>query len=367
MGATPTSTGRPGRLAETGRGRCRQRSSSSPFPWPWCALSVPISYDFYGQLPSGHPATEGLADARPAVRPGLRGPIGTPWSRSRRPLVVSNVSNATEFVDLEELASRASNTTRDHGRCSSPVGPYGANLTQWLGLAERSTRGPREPAGASRVVRRDRREDGTPHVPDERHRPLRGGRRRRSNRSLVRSARTRRVTPRSNRLAFGGGAPVIRDLADETNVRDRGDDRRRDDRARLRAARGPPLLDHRVDGRRRRSASRSAGPGPHRPPVPGSPRFPALLLRPDHPGRPGPRAGDRLQHLPPHARARGEGPRTRGGSGGGRGARPDRRHHHSGGRDPRLRVRGAPRGRVHAHPRDRFRGRDRGDCWTPWS
>jgi RND superfamily putative drug exporter len=97
------------------------------------ALQVPLSYDFYGQLPSGHPATNGLNELGNHFGPGFATPSFALVTFAA-PLVTGNTTNATEFTDIAALTAVA-NTTGGIASVSSPVGPDGASLSEWLSLA----------------------------------------------------------------------------------------------------------------------------------------------------------------------------------------------------------------------------------------
>jgi len=97
------------------------------------ALNVPLSYDFYAQLPSGHPATDGLNELGAHFGDGFAVPSFALVTFAS-PLVVGNATNATEFTDLATLTSLA-NSTGGIAAVSSPVGPDGGSLAQWLSLA----------------------------------------------------------------------------------------------------------------------------------------------------------------------------------------------------------------------------------------
>jgi len=101
------------------------------------ALEVPVSYDFYDQLPSGHSATDGLAELGSQFGPGYAVPTYALVTFAE-PLRVGNVTNAAEFEDVANLTLAAS-TTSGIAVVRSPVGPYGASLSEWLAL-------PSEPA-----------------------------------------------------------------------------------------------------------------------------------------------------------------------------------------------------------------------------
>ncbi len=94
------------------------------------ALTVPLAYDYYGQLPSGHPATDGLNQLNAAFGPGFSTPSYALVTFAS-PLVVANQTNATEFTDVASLTTLAQ-TTAGIAAVMSPVGPYGASLSDWL-------------------------------------------------------------------------------------------------------------------------------------------------------------------------------------------------------------------------------------------
>jgi putative drug exporter of the RND superfamily len=97
------------------------------------ALTVPLSYDFYQQLPGGHAATDGLADLGNHFGPGFATPSYA-LVTFQSPLASGNSTNATEFVELAALTSLASNTS-GIAAVQSPVGAYGAPLAEWLNLS----------------------------------------------------------------------------------------------------------------------------------------------------------------------------------------------------------------------------------------
>ncbi|MGI0070983.1 MAG: MMPL family transporter [Thermoplasmata archaeon] len=97
------------------------------------AVQVPLSYDFYAQLPSGHPATDALNELGAHFGPGFAVPSFALVTFAS-PLVVGTVTNSTEFTDLAALTTLA-NATPGIQAVSSPVGPGGASLSQWLSLA----------------------------------------------------------------------------------------------------------------------------------------------------------------------------------------------------------------------------------------
>jgi uncharacterized membrane protein YdfJ with MMPL/SSD domain len=97
------------------------------------ALTVPLSYDFYQQLPSGHAATDGLDQLGTHFGPGFAVPSYSLVTFAS-PLVVGNSTNATEFSELAALTTIAGTTT-GIATVPSPIGPYGAPLDAWLNLS----------------------------------------------------------------------------------------------------------------------------------------------------------------------------------------------------------------------------------------
>ena len=182
-------------------------------PLAYVAVQVPLAYDFYGQLPSGHPASDGLAVYYQHFGNGSATPSFA-LVTFQSPLVVGNESNATEFTDLATLTSIAANTS-GIAVVQSPVGPYGAPLSEWLGLASLPA-APRENLlgllggfvgsdGRTVLLSLEPTTTGlsAPSVA--------------AVRAVAASFGTYASThPAVTHLAFGGGAPVIGDLADET-------------------------------------------------------------------------------------------------------------------------------------------------------
>jgi uncharacterized membrane protein YdfJ with MMPL/SSD domain len=101
-------------------------------PLLFIALTAPISYDFFAQLPSGHPATDGLATLSQEFGAGRAFPTVV-LATFAAPFLVGNGSNATEFADLASLTSLL-NGTSGVASVDSPVGVNGAPLTEWIGF-----------------------------------------------------------------------------------------------------------------------------------------------------------------------------------------------------------------------------------------
>ena len=102
-------------------------------PLLYVAANVPLSYDFYAQLPSDQPATEGLHQLGNHFGQGYAFPIQA-LVTFRAPLLVGNATNGTEFTDLAELTSTFSNTS-GIGAVSSPVGTGNPGLPAWLNFS----------------------------------------------------------------------------------------------------------------------------------------------------------------------------------------------------------------------------------------
>ncbi|MCI4319476.1 MAG: MMPL family transporter [Thermoplasmata archaeon] len=94
------------------------------------ALTVPVSFDFYQQLPGGQPATNGLSILASNFGPGFVFPT-TVLVTFAAPLLGGSSTNADEFSDLSALTSLAAGTS-GVATVASPVGPGGAPLGTWL-------------------------------------------------------------------------------------------------------------------------------------------------------------------------------------------------------------------------------------------
>ncbi len=97
------------------------------------AVTAPVAYDFYGQLPSGQPATDGLAQLGNHFGDGFAVPSFALVTFAQ-PLVIGNSTNPTEFVDIAALTAKAE-ATSGIAAVKSPVGPYGTSLSNWLNLS----------------------------------------------------------------------------------------------------------------------------------------------------------------------------------------------------------------------------------------
>jgi RND superfamily putative drug exporter len=97
------------------------------------AVSAPVAYDFYGQLPSGQPATNGLVELGDHFGNGFAVPSFALVTFAQ-PLVVGNATNAQEFGDIATLTAKA-DATSGIAAVRSPVGPDGTSLANWLNLS----------------------------------------------------------------------------------------------------------------------------------------------------------------------------------------------------------------------------------------
>jgi uncharacterized membrane protein YdfJ with MMPL/SSD domain len=179
------------------------------------ALQVPLSYDFYQQLPNGHPATNGLNELGDKFGPGYAVPSFALVTFAS-PLAVGNQTNATEFTDLASLTSLA-NATPGIVAVASPVGPSGATLSEWLALSKLPSATQANLLGVlGGFVGTDGRTVLLSLQPADSGLSLGAV-------NAVNSVRSDFSTfsashPDVRSVAFGGGAPTIDDLANETNT-----------------------------------------------------------------------------------------------------------------------------------------------------
>jgi uncharacterized membrane protein YdfJ with MMPL/SSD domain len=177
------------------------------------ALQVPLAYDFYGQLPTGHPATDGLQELYSHYGDGFAVPSFALVTFAS-PLVVGNHTNATEFSGLAQLTSIAQNAS-GIAAVQSPVGAYGAPLAEWENLSSLPTAPQKNLLGTlSGFVGTDGRTVLLSLVPTSTGLSSDAV-------SAVRSVEAsfdayQHDHPDVTALAFGGGAPSIGDLADTT-------------------------------------------------------------------------------------------------------------------------------------------------------
>jgi len=179
------------------------------------AATVPLSYDFYAQLPAGHSATEGLNELGQHFGPGFAVPSFALVTFGA-PLRVGNTTNSTEFTDLATLTSVAT-ATPGIAAVSSPVGPDGGTLSQWLSLATLPPATRTNLIGVlSGFVGTDGRTVLLSLQPSASGLSLRAVN---AVQTVERAFQGYASShPELTSRAFGGGAPTINDLANETSL-----------------------------------------------------------------------------------------------------------------------------------------------------
>lgn len=178
------------------------------------ALTAPLAYDFYQQLPTGHPATDGLTEIGNRYGAGFAVPsFGLVTFRS--PLLVGNVTNSSEFTEVAELLTRAEGT-KGVASVQTLIGPSGTTLGNWLNLSTLPVGTRANLLGvASSFVGTDGRtvllriETTSTGLSLSAVTAIHG-----IESSWESYAGTH---PDVEKLAYGGGAPVIDDLANQTS------------------------------------------------------------------------------------------------------------------------------------------------------
>lgn len=94
------------------------------------ALTVPLSYNFYAQLPNDQPAENGLHHLNAQFGPGYVFP-SIILVTFRQPLLQGNVTNAPEFTDANSILGIIQGTS-GISTADSLTGPGGAPLSEWL-------------------------------------------------------------------------------------------------------------------------------------------------------------------------------------------------------------------------------------------
>ena len=184
-------------------------------PLFFVAFTAPISYDFFAQLPGGHPATDGLTALSHDFGAGRAFPT-IALVTFASPLLVGTAPNATEFTDLASL-TQVLNDTDGVGAIASLIGPYGASLTAWVGFASLAPAQQAQLRGTfAQFVGNDQRTVWLTVYPAS------GGLTAASVQLLGRLQAT--VTafdadhPSVEHVAFGGGAAVTSDLQRQTSL-----------------------------------------------------------------------------------------------------------------------------------------------------
>ncbi len=177
------------------------------------AVTTPLSYDFYAQLPSGQPATNGLAELGSQFGDGFAVPSFALVTFAS-PLVVGTTPNATEFTDVAALTARAG-ATDGIASVRSPVGADGAPLATWLNLSALPPAVQTGLLGAlGAFVGTDQRTvllDLVPNATGLSETAVHAVDSVESSFSAYAATHPGIVT-----VAYGGGAPTIRDLAGQT-------------------------------------------------------------------------------------------------------------------------------------------------------
>ena len=178
------------------------------------ALTVPLSYDFYQQLPSGHGATDGLNELGDHFGPGFAVPSFALVTFAS-PLVIGNQTNATEFTDLAALTALANSTAGIAG-VTSAIGPAGASLSEWLALPTLPSATQENLLGVlGGFVGTDGRTALIDLQPSDTGLSL--GAVNAVNAVHTEFSNYAAAHPEVRQMSFGGGAPTINDLANETN------------------------------------------------------------------------------------------------------------------------------------------------------
>ncbi|MGC2289362.1 MAG: MMPL family transporter [Thermoplasmata archaeon] len=99
-------------------------------PLIFVALNVPLSYNYYAQLPNDEPAAQGLQHLEQEFGPGYVFPTII-LVTFEKPLVIGNATNATEFADVSAIQGLM-NRTSGIRSADSLTGIGGAPLSTWL-------------------------------------------------------------------------------------------------------------------------------------------------------------------------------------------------------------------------------------------
>lgn len=179
------------------------------------ALTAPVTFDFYSQLPANQAASHGLAAIANHFGPGHAFPIEI-LVTFQAPLVAGNTTDVQEF---EEVSYLTGTLNRTHGVASvdSPTGIYGVPLGMWLSygslpVAERVNLG----AMLSTYVGNDQRTVLFTVVPTVSG--LSGGAIDTLNSIESNLTAYHPGHATLNAVAYGGAASELRDLNEETNL-----------------------------------------------------------------------------------------------------------------------------------------------------
>ena len=100
-------------------------------PLVYVAVTAPLGYDFYAQLPERPGPTAGLQALSDHFGPGDAFPTQVLLTFPS-PLLSNGTTNASEFAQLADVTA-AVNGSVGVATVDSPVGPGGASLPEWLG------------------------------------------------------------------------------------------------------------------------------------------------------------------------------------------------------------------------------------------
>lgn len=187
------------------------------------ALSLPISYNFYDQLPGNQPSTEGLSAYNAHFGNGTMFPFQA-LVVFPSPLLVGASgngspplsTNATEFTDLAALTSSWQNSSGVAG-VDSPVGAMGAPLSSWITYSALPPGVQGELRGIlSAYLGADGRSVLLTIVPDQAGLSYAAV----STFTTLQSGvpALQQAHPSVSAVYFGGGAPVTHDLAAQTSA-----------------------------------------------------------------------------------------------------------------------------------------------------
>lgn len=206
---------RAGRLAERRAGGIVTAILIVSVPMVALALTVPISYDFYGQLPSGHTATDGLQQLDTQFGSGFATPSYALVTFDA-PLRTGNATDAADFVILANLTALAEHTS-GVASVGSPTGPSGAPLAEWLALPSLK---PAERTDLVGLLDGFVGSDGETVLISIQTSATGLSQSAVAALGAVESSWNAYTAahPGVASIEYGGAAPIIRDLADETNV-----------------------------------------------------------------------------------------------------------------------------------------------------
>lgn len=178
------------------------------------AIQVPLSYDFYQQLPAGQPAIDGLNLLNQHFTGGFAFPSFALVTMAAPLFPTSNTTNASEFATLAAVTNLATSTS-GVAAVQSPVRPYGAPLSMWENFSSLPPLMQANLHGiADSYIGNDGRTVLLSIVPSASGLSEQAISSVNSVQSRLNSYAT--THPAIQTLAFGGSAPTTRDLAAQT-------------------------------------------------------------------------------------------------------------------------------------------------------